>query len=105
MSPKRKAPFPWWLKTRKGYARYLLSPEWTAFRTRYRAKHPMVCASCDGPAVHLHHVDYRRVGRERLTDVVPMCARCHRAAHDLIRRKQATLANAHVKVRSRRSGR
>ncbi len=95
----RKKPYPWWLKTRKGYAKYLRSPEWTAFRERYKAKHPMVCASCDGPAVHLHHTTYRNVGKERLADVVPMCVVCHKDAHTLIKRKQATLANAHIKVR------
>ncbi len=103
--PKRKTPFPWWLRTRKGYARYLDSPEWWEFRERYKAKHPMVCASCDGPAAQLHHTTYRNVGRERLTDVVPLCVRCHRTAHDLIRAKQATLANAHLKVRRSLSGR
>lgn len=68
------------------YRAYLRSREWADLRERYRRRRRWLCASCfDGDDLELHHVTYRRLGHERLDDVVPLCDPCHRALHARLR--------------------
>jgi hypothetical protein len=65
------------------YAAYLDSPHWQGLRLRYAASgRPKRCAVCHDPAYELHHRTYRRLGRERLDDLVPLCHRHHEAIHE-----------------------
>jgi len=68
------------------YRDYLRSPAWRAVRARFIASRiPKLCAGCDrawGPGDHLHHKSYNRLGAERLSDLVPLCASCHKFVHD-----------------------
>lgn len=41
---------------------------------------------CGDTQIQLHHTTYERVGRELLTDLTPLCARCHALVHVLERR-------------------
>lgn len=98
---RRKGPFPWWNKTRKGYARYIESPEWAAFRERYYRTHDKRCfvVECGSTeSIRLHHINYRRIGNERPTDVVPLCAFHHKEVHLLINRG-VPLRSAHLQLR------
>lgn len=92
--------FPWWLKTKWGYAAYLESPEWAAFRERYFEKHERSCFVCGETfGIQLHHLSYRHVGRERFTDVIQLCDAHHKMTHRLIREKKAPLHKAHLIVK------
>lgn len=70
------------------YAAYLRSPHWQQVRRAYWAgagpsPHCAVCERTD--ALQLHHRTYRRLGRERLDDLVLLCADHHRAVHQAVR--------------------
>jgi hypothetical protein len=74
------------------YRDYIASPHWKQIRARYRASDlPQECI-CGEQDVHLHHMTYERVGAERLTDLTPLCPRCHALIHELERRGETTLA-------------
>jgi hypothetical protein len=70
------------------YSEYLRSSHWRDIQTRYRESDlPQNCYCCgDGESVHLHHKTYERIGAEDLTDLVPLCPRCHALVHVLERR-------------------
>ena len=79
------------------YEDYLKSPHWKLFSACEKRR---TCYCCGRRGrLQLHHVTYDRLGRERPGDVVTLCGRCHKACHVLIRRRRATLADAHEKVR------
>lgn len=65
------------------YHAYIRSPEWQAVKQRYRASRlPQDCLRCGSSEnIELHHRSYRRLGRERLSDIVPLCRDCHRRLH------------------------
>lgn len=68
------------------YADYLKSPHWVAFRREYkRAGNRMTCLVCAATPIQLHHQTYVRVGRERFTDVVPLCRSHHEAVHQWLK--------------------
>jgi hypothetical protein len=62
---------------------YLRSGHWRRFRSRWWSRHPgAVCAVCGGSGpMDLHHVTYRRLGRERSGDVRPVHRACHDGVH------------------------
>lgn len=72
----------------RSYQAYLASQHWRDFKAYYRSSdRPQDCVLCGTPDdIHLHHTTYARLGRERLTDVIPLCSRCHVMAHALVRR-------------------
>jgi hypothetical protein len=64
------------------YRDYLRSPHWQDVKRRYRAsKMPQDCKVCRARWVELHHRSYRRLGNEKLHDLVPLCAEHHKGAH------------------------
>lgn len=70
------------------YSAYTRSPHWKDFRRRYFDAHPArcyVCSATDKPLT-LHHLNYKRIGQERFSDVAAMCRRDHELVHD----KQST---------------
>src|SRR4051812_30537061 len=77
----------------RSYQAYLKSNHWLDVKRRYReSDRPQDCVLCGADEdLHLHHMTYARLGRELLTDLVALCARCHTMAHVLIRRGDASL--------------
>lgn len=65
------------------YTDYLQSEHWREVKQRYRASRrlPQACVVCGSRQVDLHHLTYSRIGRERLTDLVPLCREHHDEAH------------------------
>jgi len=94
------------------YTDYIRSPAWRATRERYwQSKLPHECYCCGAarrPGMHLHHRTYKRLGAERLTDLVPVCPDCHDAVHRLHRdpiwRRRGLWATTNA-VRKMRGGR
>nr|WP_313519507.1 HNH endonuclease [Brevundimonas diminuta] len=68
------------------YRDYLSSPHWQNVRRRYWASKlakNKCCAGCGaGGALSLHHRTYKRIGEERLMDLVLVCRDCHSDIHD-----------------------
>lgn len=93
---------------RKNYQLYLQSRHWRDIRARYyKSGRPKECYVCGSKEqLHLHHRTYKRVGRERLKDLILLCKDCHGDLHDWLEvrfgNKYKHLYNAHVKMRKRR---
>jgi len=65
------------------YRAYLRSPEWRARRRRALALAGDACEVCGkGGRLEVHHTTYARLGKERLSDLVVLCRRCHRWVHN-----------------------
>lgn len=75
----------------KDYGAYLRSPCWAATKARYRASSRPQACMCGEDQVQLHHMTYVRIGAERLTDLVALCAPCHTMIHILEKRGEITL--------------
>ena len=90
--------------TRNGYATYLRSDHWRAVKQRYRdSKMPKRCSICKNAKYELHHRSYRRLGNERLHDLVPLCRACHQGTHEHLREnasQRTRLYTAHKKRRT-----
>lgn len=68
----------WW----RLYNRYLESPEWKAKRRAVLERDSFVCQGCQNArATQVHHLTYKRKGREMLFDLVAVCDDCHCEIH------------------------
>lgn len=80
------------------YEAYLKSVHWQHFRKRYynsKLFHSKThfggingkCVCCQEPnkILDLHHITYKRLGQEKLWDVIPACQDCHKDVHDFIK--------------------
>lgn len=71
---------------RSAYHQYLSSDEWRARRKAKLKDAEYHCERCGavhskGVQLHVHHRTYKRVTREKLTDLEVLCADCHRREH------------------------
>ena len=75
-------PWHWWeVDSTSKRLRYYQSPEWFALRMEVRARSGGWCEQCGWPAQQCHHLTYRRLYHERLTDLKDLCRECHQRAH------------------------
>lgn len=64
------------------YDAHMASPEWRELRRKVMARCRGVCEGCGArAAVQVHHLTYRRLGREMLFDLVGVCLPCHEEIH------------------------
>ena len=64
------------------YRRYLQSQKWRRLRARRIFKDRGLCAECGSrEKLEVHHLTYRRLGMERLDDLITLCQRHHRMYH------------------------
>lgn len=76
----------------RDYRDYLRSAHWHDLKRRYReSDRPQECICGEVERVQLHHLTYERIGHEELTDLTPLCARCHAMIHELERRGEIGL--------------
>lgn len=84
------------------YVEYLQSDAWYTFRRRVIRFRGNRCQNCgaDGMTtiLHVHHLNYERLGKERIKDVRLLCVTCHRRADRV--RKRGTWKGKRVHVRS-----
>jgi len=65
------------------YAAYLESAHWHEVRRRCLWRWDYRCAVCHSAQfVDVHHRTYKRLGRERDTDVIALCRKCHTLFHE-----------------------
>lgn len=65
------------------YREHLSSPEWKIKAHVLRAVVQSRCEWCGTEdSLDVHHVHYRTFRHEQPQDLVVLCRRCHRAAHD-----------------------
>src|SRR5690606_30076519 len=73
-----------------GYRNYIKSPRWQKKRQQVFAHYGKRCYACrtiKGP-IHVHHLTYERLGRELVSDLIPLCAPCHRQVTYIYRRSR-----------------
>ncbi len=67
------------------YHAHLRSHRWFALRLRVLVRSGGICERCGERAmVDVHHLTYRRLGHERMGDVLGVCRPCHRELHGLL---------------------
>lgn len=60
------------------YGRYLASRPWAILKGQVRERSGGVCERCfSAPYQETHHLNYARVGRENLEDLLAVCTPCH----------------------------
>lgn len=65
------------------YRDYLKTPEWSAKRADALRRSLYRCQTCAvGGELHVHHRTYARRGDELASDLVVLCADCHRIFHE-----------------------
>ena len=70
------------------YLDYIKSDAWKNRKAKYFKKHPKVCKACGSTElIHLHHITYRRLGKEGPRDLVPLCVTCHDEVHRVARKQ------------------
>ena len=81
------------------YDDFLSSEQWRQRRDKYIADHAS-CAACGATRrLHVHHVSYRRLGRELDSDLLTLCHVCHTEVHRLHRQwVEMTLREATLTV-------
>lgn len=67
------------------YKLYLQSPNWKLKRFEIISRHDYICQGCFQKFPHtkldIHHLTYERFGREKLSDLAPLCRPCHEDVH------------------------
>lgn len=64
------------------YTEYLKSEHWKKTREYVLEYWGGRCALCYSSIdVHVHHRNYLRLGHERITDLIPLCEKCHQTHH------------------------
>lgn len=88
------------------YKRYLRSNAWAIRKNTYYRRHNRQCAACGSwKRIQLHHVSYENLGKEPDQDLVPLCYRDHRSAHQAHqsgRFKDLRAATDHIVMLGRR---
>lgn len=72
----------------KLYNEYMPSGAWRKKKIEVFKHYGRACANCGSRNnLQVHHKTYKRLGRERLSDLQVLCRECHRIA-DMKRRRQ-----------------
>lgn len=75
------------------YDAYLKSDFWNTQRNRFLKSRCHCCSYTR--ELQLHHINYKRITRERASDLITLCRDCHIKAHELIKEGKAKLSDAH----------
>lgn len=66
------------------YPEYLRSAHWADKRREYQSSDlPQDCMCGATEGIQFHHLTYERIGREKLSDLTPVCPTCHAMLHAL----------------------
>lgn len=65
------------------YREYLQTPEWKEKRDQALKRAKFSCQTCGSRgSLHVHHRTYARRGEEWSSDLIALCADCHKIFHD-----------------------
>lgn len=90
--------------TKEGYREYLKSTHWKVRRKIYWDTYKRICFCCKQTATEIHHCSYKRLGRERNGDLVPLCHSCHKIITEWVKERRATLKDAHYILEKQKNG-
>ena len=70
--------------THMNYMSYLNQPHWKKTARRRRKLSGNRCDKCgaNGCILEVHHLTYKRLGRERMSDLMTLCSECHDKVHN-----------------------
>lgn len=70
----------------KSYYSYLRSDLWVNFKKTYFIKNKIKkCAKCEATEfLSLHHRTYIRLGKEKFSDIILLCSKCHKRKHNIL---------------------
>jgi 5-methylcytosine-specific restriction endonuclease McrA len=64
------------------YSKYILSKAWQQRRIDAFEQYGKQCQACGlRYSLHVHHITYKRLGREKLRDLRVLCSECHEIVH------------------------
>ncbi len=64
------------------YSKYIASDSWKETRREFKKKEIIMCWVCGSEKnIQIHHLNYKRVGRENPEDLVPLCGHHHKRLH------------------------
>jgi hypothetical protein len=67
---------------RNVYLKYITSPVWKARAFDAIEKAGKKCQMCNSPKyLQVHHRTYERLGKERPSDLITLCSKCHSKFH------------------------
>ena len=67
---------------KKSYSRYRKTKRWQGKRRTIIKRAGNKCRKCKKRrATQVHHETYKRIGRERLSDLTAVCGGCHKRIH------------------------
>ena len=81
---------------RSEYEGYLRSEHWQDVRRRYwnSKLHDGCCYVCGSDKnLNLHHKSYKRLGNEKLNDLIYLCKPCHTRAHLMLQMSKSQNTN------------
>jgi len=68
------------------YAKYLRTDHWKSFRAKVLDQRGMKCSECGiAKKIQVHHLHYRNLGHELMSDVEVLCKTCHQKRHGVKR--------------------
>lgn len=77
------------------YKDYLKTDHWKNIKKRYRKskliQNCYICGSQNN--LNLHHKSYKRIGKERLNDLIPLCRECHYFTHQALKKANSINLN------------
>lgn len=65
------------------YKAYLKSDKWEALRNEVLERDDYTCQECGERAWQVHHKTYANIFNEPLSDLLAVCALCHRKIHGI----------------------
>lgn len=89
------------------YKEYLNTEHWKILKERYWLSGlSKVCQRCSNNNIpyDFHHRTYKRIGKEWLMDIIPLCRECHYKSHNIlndIHGSRFNIWNAHKKGRKK----
>ena len=65
------------------YKSYLNSSHWKEKRKEFKKCYIRACVICGtNENIELHHITYKNIGKERLSDLCFLCRDCHESVHN-----------------------
>ena len=77
----------WGKDAAKRYQQYLQSDAWKEKRNAILKAAGYRCRKCGERATEVHHETYRRIYKEKLTDLTALCRKCHETVHTAPKQK------------------
>lgn len=76
------------------YQEYLKTEHWTNLKIRFKASKLYKDGKChlckSKTMINIHHKSYKRIGNERLNDLIVLCNLCHSKLHKAYNNKVST---------------